>query len=546
MPEKYLLSLSMSSVLILLTACSVSTQDQGLGDAEDKSLSGVAIDGYIARAVVYADVNENNKLDVWEKRALTDSEGYFTYNPNTKTNYCLLPETDAKKVHCLNAPIGYDEVIIRMTRGYDLATVEPFTGTLSIRINVTSSVLEISAIGSPLNALLSEMSVEEKKNFFELETSIEENLVDKDYLDFSVGNDLEGANAERNEIIKLSINTHKVADVIASLLDKDFAASNGDSDGFFGVEKGLPVDASVYVYKAMVDEIIDRDESSSPIALSTILNDISKLESVVQRAFELMSEVVEKYNSQQSNVKDAYLIPGSISVNDIANNLMPFITLSNTVFQDNLDTTDLDGDVKARLRAVSIVASLIREKQTAAAQMAISATTDASSATNGNTYLQNLRSPKVDIALVKQKFIDGSFVIDDSIFDSRKGFTELLGNDDNNGIAGDNSEGFSGNTLSLGESQDTVGVAFQGETPDATSGTMTIDASFVDGDFEGENELQGTWEQLDEYTMLMNVEVAGVIEPVIIKPSLNEKGETVYNFDLGGEQKTWVPEKEDT
>jgi len=531
----------MSSVLILLIACNVSTQDQGLGGVENKSLSGVAIDGYIARAVVYVDVNENNKLDVWEERALTDSEGYFTYNPNTKTNYCSLSEEDAKRIHCLNAPAGYDEVMIRMTRGYDLTTVEPFTGTLSMKINIASSILEVSAIGSPLNALFSEMSAEEKEIFFGLEASIEESMIDSDYLDFSVGNELEGSNAERKEIIKLSINTHKAADVIASLIDKDFAKKNGDSDGFFGVEKGLPVDASVYVYKAMVDEVIDRDRSSSPMALSVILNDIPKLESVVQRAFELMSDVVTEYNSQQSSVSDAYLIPDSASVNDIANDLLAYITLSNTVFQSSLDSTDLDGDVKARLRAVSIVASLIREKQAVAAQMAINATVDASMATNGKTYLQNLRSPKADIALVKQKFIDGSYVVDDSIFDLRKGFTELLGNDDSSGIVGDNSEGFPGNILSLGSSEDAVGVAFQGETPGATSGTMMIDASVASGDFEGENELQGTWEQLDEYTMLMNIEVAGVIEPVIIKPTLNEDGETVYNFDLGGEQKTWIP-----
>ncbi len=47
-----------------------------------------AIDGYLAGASVYVDQNANGKLDAFEPRALTDSEGYFSYNHRTGTNYC--------------------------------------------------------------------------------------------------------------------------------------------------------------------------------------------------------------------------------------------------------------------------------------------------------------------------------------------------------------------------------------------------------------------------------------------------------------------------
>jgi len=534
----------MISTTIALTACGVSTQDQGVGDGAAKPVTGLAIDGYIARAVVYADVDENNKLDVWEKRALTDSEGYFTYNPNSEINYCSLPETDSKSIHCLHAPPGYDEVVIRITQGYDLTTVEPFTGTLSMRVNVSSATIETAFIGSPINSLLAEMTVEEQQTFLDLETSLKDELLDNDYLNFDTGNGFEGANAERKAIVSLAINLHKVADIFSALLDKEFAASNGDSDGFFGVEVGIPVDATVYVYRAFADVLLNRDSSSSPIALSTVLGDSTKLESVVQRAFELISEAISNYNIRQSDSSDHHQVPTGIVANSIATSVTDFMALSDTLFQDNLDSADLEGDVMARLRALSIVASLVRDDESVAAQSAIAAATDASlTTTNNKTYMQNLRSAAVDVGLLKQKFIDGTFIIDDSDFNERQGFADLLGSSDSNGITGDNTEGFSGNQLAIGSEEDGVKVDFHNsDSDDATSGTMTIDPSFVDGDLEGVDTLEGTWEQLDEYTMLMNVEVAGVIEPVIIKPTLDADGNTVYNFDLGGEQKTWIPE----
>ena len=531
-------SLSMSSAIVMLSACNVSTQDEGLG-SEGTPISGIAVDGYIARGVVFADGNENNKLDPWERRALTDSQGYFSYNPNSDINYCSLPSTDPKSVHCLKAPLGFDDVLIRITRGYDLTTVEPFTGTLSMRVNIASSVIEVPAMGGPLNTLLAEMASEQQSAFFEAETSIDQNSLQHDYLNFATGNGLQGADDDRKAIIKLSIDLHKISDIIAASLDKVFATANGDSSGFFGAEQGLPVDASTYVYQAIVDEIFRLQTTTD---LSSLFNDQTRVENVVQSAFANMSEVVDIYNNRQSSSGDHYQLPTTLVTTDILNAVSAYITLSDLVYQGALDSADLEGDVKARMRAGSIVADLYRSQQATAAQAAITAVSDTSQASNSKTYMQNLRSAKVDVALIKQKFIDGTYAVEDSNFDARTGFAELLANGGNTGISGSNAEGFAGNTLSLGTDADAVGVNFVGDTSDATSGTMTIDANFAEGDFEGQNELTGTWEQLDEYTMLMNVEVAGVIEPVIIKPSLNENGDTVYNFDLGGEQQNWTPE----
>lgn len=90
-----------------------------------------AIDGYLAGATVYVDQNENGKLDAFEPRALTDNDGYFSYNHRTSTDYCA---AGGLAQHCLRGTIAASaEVLIRVTGGYDTVTQLPFTGVLSLR-----------------------------------------------------------------------------------------------------------------------------------------------------------------------------------------------------------------------------------------------------------------------------------------------------------------------------------------------------------------------------------------------------------------------------
>ena len=160
---------------------------------------------------------------------------------------------------------------------------------------------------------------------------------------------------------------------------------------------------------------------------------------------------------------------------------------------------------------------------------------------------------------LKKKFVanPGAVVAADADYSSRKSFDDLIGQNsaftpsDPNGTV--NPDGFAGNTLDLsktndgGTASDSVKVDFTGDSPDAESGSLTIDATLLDGDFAKTDEtgepapleLEGTWEKIDDYTMLMNIEVTdGVFEPVIVKP--NEDGSGYY-FDLGGEQIVWNP-----
>jgi hypothetical protein len=137
--RKQILAGAVASGMIGLAACgggSTGTQDVGTNasgnsGASSRAFYARAIDGYLAGASVYVDQNANGKLDAFEPRALTDNEGYFSYNHRTGTNYCA---DGGLNQYCLRGNIAADaEVVIRVTGGYDTVTQLPFKGVLSLR-----------------------------------------------------------------------------------------------------------------------------------------------------------------------------------------------------------------------------------------------------------------------------------------------------------------------------------------------------------------------------------------------------------------------------
>ncbi len=137
--RKQILAGAVASCMIGLAACgggSKGTQDtgtspSGTSGASSRAFHARAIDGYLAGASVYVDLNGNGKLDPFEPRALTDSEGYFSYNHRTGTDYCA---AGGLNQYCLRGSIAANtEVLIRVTGGYDTVTQLPFKGVLSVR-----------------------------------------------------------------------------------------------------------------------------------------------------------------------------------------------------------------------------------------------------------------------------------------------------------------------------------------------------------------------------------------------------------------------------
>lgn len=166
--KRNILKHALASLGVLsLAACSggdeYGTQDVGTGGSSTSSrvLAARVVDGYLAGATVYVDQNENGKLDSFEPRALTDADGYFSYNHRTNTDYCASDAPAAHAKHCLRASIASDaDVLIRASGGYDTITKLPFNGVLSLRSNALDP--EDLRLVTPLTSMLANTTDPEK------------------------------------------------------------------------------------------------------------------------------------------------------------------------------------------------------------------------------------------------------------------------------------------------------------------------------------------------------------------------------------------------
>ncbi|MDA9579586.1 putative Ig domain-containing protein [Luminiphilus sp.] len=93
------------------------------------SLCGFVIDGPVAETRVYLDSNGNGIFDDGEDFTFTDSDGYYTYNPDRDINYCI----EGPPRHCLTSSSNIYSVVVRIEGGYDQLTGDPFLGQMSRR-----------------------------------------------------------------------------------------------------------------------------------------------------------------------------------------------------------------------------------------------------------------------------------------------------------------------------------------------------------------------------------------------------------------------------
>jgi hypothetical protein len=116
------------------------SQDVGTPPSDESPAGGIqtrtfharAIDGYLAGATAYVDINGNGLLDAFEPRAVTDTDGYLSYNHRTSADYCAATAADLAQ-HCLRGAVDGGATLVRVTGGYDTITGLPFVGTLSLR-----------------------------------------------------------------------------------------------------------------------------------------------------------------------------------------------------------------------------------------------------------------------------------------------------------------------------------------------------------------------------------------------------------------------------
>lgn len=111
---------------LMLAACGGdSTQDGATAPATGME-GRVTIAGGLAGATIFVDLNGSSGHDPDEPLGYTDAQGFFGYNPVSRTNYCRSQDADLRR-HCLRLPSLSslpDEVTIFYLGGVNLVTGE--------------------------------------------------------------------------------------------------------------------------------------------------------------------------------------------------------------------------------------------------------------------------------------------------------------------------------------------------------------------------------------------------------------------------------------
>lgn len=115
--------------------------------AKDTStpIAGLAMDGFIANGLVWIDIKDNDSVDGTEPTAYTDSQGYFSYNPNTGVNYC-----EAEKPHlqqyCLKTGLTQGNVEVKVAKGIKVISGVPFRNVLSTTVDLQSALANFNTL----------------------------------------------------------------------------------------------------------------------------------------------------------------------------------------------------------------------------------------------------------------------------------------------------------------------------------------------------------------------------------------------------------------
>jgi hypothetical protein len=456
-------------LLGLLGACGAPTQDGG----SPATLSGLAVDGYVAGATVYLDINGNALLDAYEPRALTDSKGYFGIDENGN-DYCN-SSSSSDLSHCLRTG-DYSGSQLRIEGGIDTLTGEPFQGVLSRTADASGS-----QVASPLTSLMGNMSSAQVTAFLGAEntaagTSLGLGDLKANPLDISTS-----TSADQNHLIRTAWLVHKSAAVIAAELKRhytDAAPAN----------KALANDFTPYVYRALVSTW----EAAGNPDMQSFLNTAANITDLIDGAAALI------------NTDGGSLNVGAIDAAvqaDMTTRISKLITLIDDagIFTLGGSSALTRSDVEARGRAIEVL-TLILSKASPNMANVDAAIADLVTA----PILLNLASSAADVAQIATDYeATGAAVTDYS------GRSDL-----GTALAGAGVNGSTPTTLNdgIGGTADL--------TIDTGSGTVNIDVSSIDVDNDGNPDnvsLPGTITAINDYTSVMTLDVMGSQQTVILE-----------------------------
>lgn len=486
--KKLVIASCVSLAILGLQACN--GEDPDMGSVEAKSaFGGRLIDGYLAGATIYVDLNNNNRRNAGEPFALTDQDGFFSESKDG-VDYCRdgAPENEAR--HCLRAVLSDPNVIIRTYGGFDVSTGEPFTGSLARDVTVGANGVVPSSVVSPLTTALS--AADDKAKLL-TDLGIVETDLDVDFL--SEG---EFSSALTGKALAL----HKVATAFSELIDERYTQ--------FGEDTNLPNNSYNLVYKGLV--------SQAPA-------DGVWTETDLEMAFE----------SAIANANAAYTAEGLNS---------PFIGPSEIVAVVNSAKTILGvveasftaetsfSDLKKNLLGVELVTTKIVYEKVSTEEVTKIVTELANPDSNLNKTLAN---DDADFQGLAKTTIDDSTNYDDLVLVNPQSLSSPMGkqisiNYDEDDAVGafhiffDGQEGASGGTLIT-----------------CLTYTTKAGSDIDDSDFDLDDvNTAGSWFNIDDKRMVLTLTFGGGnYDVVLASKGLDAESRQKYSFSYGGENVSW-------
>lgn len=515
--------------------CGGTGQDTGESKNFAQTLHGVAVDGYLARATVYLDYDNNSTRDPWEPFAFTDDSGYYSYNPLTDTDYCATGADAQSALYCLRNTRPVAESVLRVDGGYDVLTGEPFFGQLSRRIDLSDTDHPVNALVSPLTTLLTNVRTTADREKILTALGIDEADIDVDFMN------TDGANTVDATLLNATLKVHKAVSVLANLLETRYSE--------IGSQAGAANDMSSSIYRHLASQMVSRE-----LNLDDMLTDTQAM-SAVMRAAELDAQgIYDQWDMELPSGSQAFMDYGraldqSAKLAQIIDQVIPPTQTFASV--DNVRGS-------ARLVESLMVKALNESSQGNTFASAMTFLQNISNNSLTQSLIDNLGHPASDLnRLTQHSFSGNDFASADAIRnlvrlpENTQPFTQIAGkqlrvSDMDLGSAPDN----------LKDSE--VELYFH-DSGNATRGTFDACVKYIKeahsdgtlGDANTRGELvNGYWSLLDadrnngdSYSLLLNIEFLGATYQAILKPagtvSLNDITMQVIRFDHAGKLRAW-------
>ena len=525
---------------LFLQGCSIPTEHS---DVTSVSFNGKIIGSNVSYALVYNDDNNNARLDSWEPRALSDFYGYVSYNPKLapSVKYCDLPETDSRRVHCLQLNPETPFANIRALKGTNLDTMKPMHGEIASIASIQSGTGENIAIISPMTTVRD--SAPNRFIYFANVLGLIPLEAEQDYFDFPTT-----SNNDQFRLIVASTKVQLVSAILSRVFEEKYNLESSEL---------APQDLSSISYYLMA---LDMGTKLAPVSSGGQGWDLSTYLSTGQ-VMELLYEGVDSSIGQ--------LYPDLIRINSLLDATYVsylIVTLNNIIdqaFSVGLvdPTTITRQELASRLRALEIYIQM-------AGVLRFSTTDDminwrnsvlsilASQYTKPEFYAQFADDAKSDLELTATYFANGLFDTSNIPynFNVRVPFSDLTNITD--GSAGlSNLDGMS---LAISRGADSTFESMILSFTETSAVKGAIEISYTPPGIIKPYKLSGTWEKINDYALSLKIEYgfgeAGgftiktthvpVTDPishsVIIDPGTGlPEYKMFYYLNFGGDESRW-------